>query len=389
MTPRVTVLLPVHRGADHVGGAVESVLAQTFSDFELLVVDDASPDDSAAIVESYRDPRIRLLRNEHNLGQTASLNRGLAEAAGAYVARLDQDDRCLPHRLERQVAVLDAEPAVALVSGWMRIVDDDGNQLGLLRGHLDDYVDYVFGCLIGRLEIGHPAATFRRDAVTALGGYDPDARLAEDKDLWRRLALARHDARIVREPLVVYLAHTGSQSRRSADLQRENDVRSTERFLAALSPDAPVRELRLLLAADEELWQHVRTRSDVYETLAALDALLADAVVRLRLSEDQRRKLRSLVEARLRFAARRSWRAGVLVHWFTAVPLYRASKPPPLASVGAAAVYVLAPLLRLAHAAKWRLLDPIGAEGRLERPKRLARRFPALVAAYARLRGRP
>src|SRR5581483_11138356 len=123
VTPHVTVLMPVRNGGGYLRGAVASILGQTFEDFELLVVDDGSDDGSDALVESFGDPRIRLVRNGSPLGLVASLNRGLAEARGAYVARADADDECLPDRLALQVPVLDAEPQVGVVGGWAELVD--------------------------------------------------------------------------------------------------------------------------------------------------------------------------------------------------------------------------------------------------------------------------
>src|SRR5205823_6417419 len=104
--------------------AVDSVLSQTYVDFELLLVDDASTDAAVDVLPS--DPRIRILRNERNIGQIPSLNRGLHDARGEYIARLDHDDVCLPHRLERQVELLDRTPDVALAATWTDIVDNSG-----------------------------------------------------------------------------------------------------------------------------------------------------------------------------------------------------------------------------------------------------------------------
>ena len=112
MTPRVTVLLAVHNGEPYVRDAVESVLDQTHRDFEFVIVDDASTDGTVVTIESFDDARIRLFRNERNLGQVPSLNRGLREARGAIVARIDADDVSRPTRLERQLAVLDADPRI-------------------------------------------------------------------------------------------------------------------------------------------------------------------------------------------------------------------------------------------------------------------------------------
>src|SRR5579864_8737730 len=143
MTPKVSVLLAVHDGEPYVHEAVRGVLKQTFREFEFLVVDDASTDNTVAIVDSFADPRIRILRNEHNLGQVPSLNRGLLEARGEYVARIDADDVSLPRRLERQVALLDAQPEVALVGAWMSLVDDSGRPITRLTARMEDKLRFV------------------------------------------------------------------------------------------------------------------------------------------------------------------------------------------------------------------------------------------------------
>ncbi len=220
MTPRVTVLLAVHNGEPFVAEALESVLGQTFEDFELLVVDDASTDGTVATVTSFADPRIRLLRNERNLGQVPSLNRGLRESRGELVARLDADDRCLPTRLERQVAVLDSDPRIGLVGSWLELVDERGRRVGALEKRLDDFADFVFHTLIMRVWVSHPAAMYRLAPVLELGGYDEATGPSEDKDLWRRLLLARWDARIVPETLVGYRLHDAQLSQTRAARQQ-------------------------------------------------------------------------------------------------------------------------------------------------------------------------
>ena len=304
MSPKVTVLLAVHNGEPYVEESLASVLAQTFEDFEFVIVDDASSDRTVDVVESFGDPRIRLLRNERNLGQVPSLNRGLHEARGEYVARIDHDDWCRPTRLERQVAVLDAEPAVALVGTWMDLVEEGGRPLAQLRSSIADFPEFLFHTLIMRVLISHPSAMYRRDPVVRLGGYDEATGPAEDKDLWRRLALERLDARIVPEPLVVYRLHDQQLSQTRAAYQRDVDGRSQERFLAALSPEAPVHPLRLLLANDPGLWGAFDDG-----TLPGLDCLLADAQTRLRLDDAEAGRLVQLVAARvLKVARTRPWR---------------------------------------------------------------------------------
>jgi glycosyltransferase involved in cell wall biosynthesis len=353
VTPKVTVLLPVYNGGAHLPGAIDSVLAQTYRDFELLLIDDCSSDRSVGVIESYADPRIRLLRNERNLGQVPTLNRGLREARGEYVARLDQDDVALPERLERQVALLDSEPAVGLVGTWMDFVDDQGTVVWPLRDRLDDFAEFVYLILINALPIAHPTVMFRRQAVLDLGGYDETVRLAEDQDLWRRFALDRVEARILPHVLLRYRVHEGQQSRQSFDLQQEYNTKALEKFIGALSERAPARPVRLLLSGDFRFWREV-TQEGARELVAALERLLEDAAEPLRLSPDEHAKLERLVRARVGFVSRRSWRQGVLPYWRHTGPLraYGGVQNGTRARARAAGTLVAAPVLRVLYLAK-------------------------------------
>ena len=200
-TPRVTVLMPVYNAAAYVADAARSILHQTWSDFELLVIDDGSTDDSARIVASLGDPRIRLVRADRNIGLTATLNKGLALARGALIARQDADDLSEPERLERQVAFLDANPAVALVGSWYRKIDAAGRLLGDRR--LPTHDAPLRWALLSHCPIVHSAAMFRRDAIAEAGGYDDRFAYAQDYELWSRVA-GRHRLANLPEFLVRY-----------------------------------------------------------------------------------------------------------------------------------------------------------------------------------------
>jgi hypothetical protein len=309
VSPRVTVLLAVKDGLPWVRETVESVLAQTVEDFELLVVDDGSTDGTADAIADFGDPRIRILRNERNIGQVPSLNRGLDEARGEIVARIDADDVMLPPRLARQLAVLDAEPDVALAGTWMDIVDDEGRRWAEVRGRVRDFTELVFAILVDRYPWGHPSIAFRRDVVRSLGGYDASLAPSEDKDLYRRLALARHDARSVEEPLVRYRRHGSQLSHEQREVQKRHDWAGQERFLAELAPGVPPRPLRLLLAGDPALWD------DGPPAPAALDALLDGARQRLALTTEESRKLERLVGEHVARVACGGWRVGAAAQW--------------------------------------------------------------------------
>jgi glycosyltransferase involved in cell wall biosynthesis len=383
VNPKVTVLLPVYNGGNLVRTAIDSVLTQTFEDFELLVIDDCSTDDSAAIVGSYDDARIRLIRNEQNLGQVATLNRGIHEARGTYVARLDQDDVCLPRRLERQVALLDGEPELAVVGTWMDLLDDEGHLIWELRETIDDKAEFAFLILTNQLPLAHPTVMFRVEPVRALDGYDASHRLAEDQDLWRRLALAGFGARVVREPLVRYLVHSGQQSQRMANEQQVNNRRALESFIAALSGEAHARPLRLLLTWDYAFWRECGTRAATTEVARALEHLLTEARQRLRLDAAEAAKLERLLRPRVGLAARRSWRVGPLVHWRAAPPLLQFGLQGAARHRRAAAafVYTTAPVLMVVRLGE-RAIETMWSWTWLSPVKRRAQRLRTARALY-------
>ncbi len=187
--PAITVAVSVYNGAAYLAPAIKSVLAQDFADFELLLLDDGSSDESRAIAASYaaRDPRITLISRE-NRGLVASLNELLDRASAPLVARFDADDICAPQRLGLQKAFLDAHPDHVLVGSDTRYIDEHGQPCAdpvLLRPHDHD-------AIVANFEAGpnlvHPAVMYRRDAVLALGGYRASYLHAEDIDLWLRLS---------------------------------------------------------------------------------------------------------------------------------------------------------------------------------------------------------
>jgi hypothetical protein len=184
--PRVTVLMAVHNGAAHVRSAVDSVLAQTYADFELLVIDDASTDGSGDVVRAVGDARIRVAPNGANLGLTKSLNTGLALARGELVARHDADDLSRPERLATQVAVLDTHPEVSLVGSWYRKIDPAGKSLGDRALPVDH--GRLSWALLFHCPFVHSAVVFRRRDVAEIGGYDERFVYAQDYDLWSRVA---------------------------------------------------------------------------------------------------------------------------------------------------------------------------------------------------------
>ena len=235
--PRVTVLLPVYEAERFLAEAVESILAQTQRDFELLAIDDGSRDGSAAILDAYarRDPRVRVVRRPH-AGLVATLNEGLALARGELIARMDADDVALPDRLERQLARLDLESALVCIGGGFAVIDAAGRTIDRVFPACD-HAAILARALCGESSISHSAATYRRDAVRALGGYDESARLVEDLDLWLRLAEVGTLANLP-ELVSRVRHHEGSLSERNAAAQLEQARHVAERACRRRGIDA-------------------------------------------------------------------------------------------------------------------------------------------------------
>ena len=220
--PSMTVLMPVYNGERHLRAAIDSILAQTYDDFELLIVNDGSTDTSRTIITSYTDKRIRLVDHGENLGLTRTLNRGLSLSAGELVARQDADDISHPERLTRQMAVLRDDPQVALVGARGLIIDEGGQSRGLSltdqHGNFRGLVDVAcedtsvrWDLLFGNCFI-HSAVMFRKKVVwEELGGYDESFLLCEDYELWSRVAFAGR-VRNVSDRLVSYRIHPSAKT---------------------------------------------------------------------------------------------------------------------------------------------------------------------------------
>jgi glycosyltransferase involved in cell wall biosynthesis len=182
--PRVSVVIGCWNNAETLPRAIESVLSQTVSEIELIVVDDGSTDETPEVVGAVEDPRLRYLPLEH-MGISRSLNRGLDAAAAPVVAIQDADDWSLPERLERELAVLDRWPDVAVVGARMREVDASGREL---RPRTAFAAGQVNRALMRFNPIPNSCAAFRREAAMAIGGSDARYLYAMDHDLWLRIA---------------------------------------------------------------------------------------------------------------------------------------------------------------------------------------------------------
>lgn len=222
-SPKVTVLMSVFNGKQYLYEAVRSILTQTFPDFEFLIINDASTDESMDIIKSFNDHRIRVIENETNLGLTKSLNIGLEQARGQYIARMDCDDISLPDRLEKQAAWLDANPECAVVAAKTVLIDRDGD----ITGHWSDDLDTTtYQEIRSRLPasncIAHPSVMMRASVVKAYR-YNPCLKNSQDYDLWLRLCSDGLVIEKIDEVLLKYRVHgmsiTSVSNRASSEMK--------------------------------------------------------------------------------------------------------------------------------------------------------------------------
>lgn len=245
--PRATVLMPVYNGEAFLRAAVESILAQTFTDFELLVIDDGSADGSADIVASYADPRVRLVRNDSNLGLVATLNRGIELARGAYIVRMDCDDVSLPERLQLQVEFMEAHPEVGVCGAWYL---EFGDGVRRTTRCAPDHESIRCGTLFNPV-VGHPTVILRRELLLENGlRYDAEFRHAEDYRLWADALRSCRFANIP-EVLLHYRLHPGQVTGVHALQQMESAGRVRLDLLRQLgiAPSPEEFEIHQMLSA--------------------------------------------------------------------------------------------------------------------------------------------
>jgi hypothetical protein len=184
-SPLVSVVMPVLNGADTIGAAVESVLGQTLTDLELIVIDDGSTDDTAAVLAGIHDERLRVSTHADCRGLTPSLRSGVELATSGLIARMDADDVAYPDRLALEYDLFRASPQVGLVATAYEVADDDGAGLhfvGAPPDHASVALWLLFGCCLA-----HPTVMFRRDVYRLVGGYREDEFPADDYGLWLRM----------------------------------------------------------------------------------------------------------------------------------------------------------------------------------------------------------
>jgi len=253
--PTISVVMPVFNGAAYLGNAIESVLAQTLGDFELLVFDDGSTDETPVVLASHerRDSRIQVLRRSHR-GLTPLLNEGLHLARGRFLARMDADDLCLADRFARQIAYLEEHPECVAVGAQVIAIDSDGDPLYRTSFPIThEEIDYRH--VRGKSgQIAHPLLMARTDVLRAIGGYCEDFSVAQDFDLLLRLAEVGRLANLPRV-LLKYREHPRTISQQHRERQLEAVREALSRAWKRRSMTVPPEPLLIDQPGPETVWE--------------------------------------------------------------------------------------------------------------------------------------
>lgn len=241
--PKVSVVMPVYNGEAYLRQAIDSILAQTFVDFELVLINDGSTDASVSIIESYRDPRIRLYNNTQNSGLAAVRNRGIRESQGQYIAWLDCDDISLPERLMKQVDLLDGKPHIGLCGTWVKAIGDAKDNIW--KYPTDP--DFVRARMLFDDPLATSSVMMRAACVRERGlQFDLDYPPAEDYELWERISRDWGVTNIP-EVLTLYRIHSTQTSVMKAKKQKDSVWAIQNHLISQLGINATDDEMRLHL----------------------------------------------------------------------------------------------------------------------------------------------
>ena len=295
-SPRVSVVMPVYNGEKYLREAIESILNQTFTDFEFIIIDDGSTDSTGEILSSYDDKRIQLVKIPDNLGISRSLNVGIELSKGEYLARMDADDISLSNRFARQVAFLEQHEDIGVLGSAYQRMNAAGEAAPQVSQRNTEW-QLVHWFLHFDSPIAHPTAMIRTDLLKRVNGYNPELRYAQDYDLWCRLSAITHLANLSESFLFYRHGYAGQISTSWSEQQTEIAVQIRQQFVQQLTGKIYSQEAiysltyPALIKTASVSWEAVRVVEDVYDcfiikiapiTLDQLLTIRLDATGRIR-----------------------------------------------------------------------------------------------------------
>jgi glycosyltransferase involved in cell wall biosynthesis len=237
--PLISVLMAVYNGEVHLRESIDSVLGQTYANFEFIIINDGSADSTEKIILSYPDERIRYEKNEINSGLIATLNRGLAFTTGKYILRMDADDICFPKRFEKQVQFMEANPEIGICGSCADVIDKTKK----MRYDADDVsirVKMLYQC-----HMLHPSIIVRKELMDKHNlRYNPQYAHAEDYELFYRIGKLTKLANL-QEPLLLYREHEESVSRKNKEIQKANSLKVIKQQFRDIGMDVSESEIDL------------------------------------------------------------------------------------------------------------------------------------------------
>lgn len=262
VAPVVSIVMPVYNGEKYLNAAIDSILGQTYRDFEFLIINDCSSDATEKIIRGYSDARIRVISNDENKGIAVSLNTGFAAAKGKYIARMDADDIACPQRIKKQVDFLQAHPEVGVCAGNIQYIGASQEQRMFSQSSGRIAVDLLFNCAVC-----HPTVMIRKEILQNDHlEYDGRYEKAEDYKLWCQAVLVTEIA-AVKEIVLFYRLHPGQVTNRCAGVQKKvTDIVRME-YLESLGV--------VLSAGETEVWNSICNQ----EYISANRLLVYDGIV--------------------------------------------------------------------------------------------------------------
>ena len=216
-TPKITVLMSVYNGAKFLAEAIDSILTQTFTDFEFIIIDDASSDTSLQVINSYKDARIIVIQNTKNLGLTKSLNIGIAKAKGKYIARMDADDISMPKRLEKQFGFLEEHLEFAFCGTRAKTINDVGKENSFFKPPTDS--SKILALLLFKNCFFHSSLIIRTEKLLQVSGYNENYKYTQDYRLYLELFKNKCYGTNLKEQLLVYRVLNSNISHNNRDTQ--------------------------------------------------------------------------------------------------------------------------------------------------------------------------
>jgi glycosyltransferase involved in cell wall biosynthesis len=238
--------MSVYNGEKYLPQAIESILKQTYHHFEFIIINDGSTDLSRKIILSCKDKRIRLIDNQTNIGLTKSLNRGITEAKGELIARMDADDISLPKRFETQIEIFEKYD-IDLCGTSMELIDEVGSVIGVMGPKTIVASDLPASVLNNSLWLPNGTFMVKRTSLNEIGGYDPDFRYAQDFDLCARMFLAGKKAIVIPEALVQWRQHCSQISQALREEQACYGYRVVKEYISSLLGDKATEHTSSLL----------------------------------------------------------------------------------------------------------------------------------------------